>query len=361
MSHDSSCARMSLRPHPTGDALVHLSTGKPASYREANKAPLEKRYPEAIPCTLPAPRPKSPRREPDAPSPMSTLIYFAVPFFLLLLLLECGLTRGRDILGYEPRDTAASLSIGVANVVIAAGTKAATLAIYVFLHHFAIFDIRDQWWALPAAMLADDFAYYWFHRLSHEVRFLWAAHVNHHSSQRYNLSTALRQSWTTPFTGPVFWMPLALIGFDPAADLHRPGDQPHLPVLDPHGADRSHGAPGVGVQHALPPPGAPRSQRRVPRPQPRRHPDRLGPALRHLRARAGARVEYGLTKNIHTFNPVKIAFHEWADMSARCLRGRNALARCASLPALASGLEPRRQHPHGRTSCGPGSFGNRRA
>ena len=54
---------------------------------------------------------------------------------------------------------------------------------------------------------------------SHEVRFLWAAHVNHHSSQRYNLSTALRQSWTTPFTSLLFWWPLALLGFPPAMIL----------------------------------------------------------------------------------------------------------------------------------------------
>ena len=63
---------------------------------------------------------------------------------------------------------------------------------------------------------ADDLAYYWFHRAHHEVRILWASHVVHHSSQHYNLSTALRQTWT-PFGSLLFWAPLALVGIPPWA------------------------------------------------------------------------------------------------------------------------------------------------
>lgn len=273
---------------------------------------------------------------------MSSLIFFAVPAFLLLLLLEYGLSRGRNILGYEARDTAASLGMGMANVIIAAGTKTVTLGIYVFLHQFAIFDIRDQWWALPAAMLADDFAYYWFHRLSHEVRFLWAAHVNHHSSQRYNLSTALRQSWTTPFTGPIFWMPLALIGFDPLLIFTAQAISLiyqfwiHTELIDRMGSlewvfntpshhrvhhgrnveylDRNHG--GILIVW-----------------------DRLFGTFEQERAP----VEYGLTKNIHTFNPVKIAFHEWADML------RAALTAASGRDALRYLLRPPGWSPDGST------------
>ena len=56
-------------------------------------------------------------------------------------------------------------------------------------------------WAWGAIFLLEDLTYYWFHRLSHERRFWWAAHVNHHSSQHYNLSTALRQTWTGGIAG----------------------------------------------------------------------------------------------------------------------------------------------------------------
>ena len=62
--------------------------------------------------------------------------------------------------------------------------------------------------------LADDLAYYWFHRVSHESRVFWASHVVHHSSQHYNLSTALRQTWV-PMTYLPFWLPLLLLGFPP--------------------------------------------------------------------------------------------------------------------------------------------------
>jgi sterol desaturase/sphingolipid hydroxylase (fatty acid hydroxylase superfamily) len=71
-----------------------------------------------------------------------------------------------------------------------------------------------MWWTYALLFLADDFAYYWFHRIHHEVRVFWASHVVHHSSEHYNLSTALRQTWT-PMTALPFWAPLALLGFPP--------------------------------------------------------------------------------------------------------------------------------------------------
>ena len=73
-----------------------------------------------------------------------------------------------------------------------------------------------MWWAWPVAFVFDDFKYYWVHRAGHRIRWMWAAHVNHHSSQHYNLSTALRQTWTGTFTfGLLFALPLVLIGFHP--------------------------------------------------------------------------------------------------------------------------------------------------
>ncbi|WP_237271005.1 sterol desaturase family protein, partial [Tenacibaculum discolor] len=62
---------------------------------------------------------------------------------------------------------------------------------------------------------AEDFAYYWNHRIAHESRLFWASHVVHHSSTKYNLSTALRQTWSGSFYTFIFWAPLAIIGFHP--------------------------------------------------------------------------------------------------------------------------------------------------
>ncbi len=68
------------------------------------------------------------------------------------------------------------------------------------------------WWYWALLILADDFCFYWFHRLSHKLGILWMSHVVHHSSHEFNLSVGLRQTWL-PFLGIIFWLPLALAGF----------------------------------------------------------------------------------------------------------------------------------------------------
>ena len=105
--------------------------------------------------------------------------------------------------------------MGLGNVVVAALTKGAAVAVFFAAYEHRIFDLGTGAAAWLLLFFAEDLCYYWFHRVHHEVRFFWAAHVNHHSSRHYNLSTALRQSWTTPLTGPIFWVPLALLGFHP--------------------------------------------------------------------------------------------------------------------------------------------------
>jgi len=86
-----------------------------------------------------------------------------------------------------------------------------------WMYQNRLFDIGWVWWAWPLCFVLDDLAYYWAHRTGHRVRWFWASHVNHHSSQHYNLSTALRQTWTGFIAlGFIFRIPLALIGFHPA-------------------------------------------------------------------------------------------------------------------------------------------------
>jgi sterol desaturase/sphingolipid hydroxylase (fatty acid hydroxylase superfamily) len=178
---------------------------------------------------------------------------------------------------------------------------------------------------------AEDFTYYWWHRASHEVRLLWAAHENHHSSEYFNYSTALRQSYTTPFTVPLFywWLPLAgfhplmiftqislslvyqfwihteLIGRMPRAfeavfntpSHHRVHHGANLEYLD-----RNH----AGILIVW---------------------DRLFGSFEPERAR----VRYGLTKNIRSWNPLRIAFHEWAAMLRDAALARGWRARIGFL------------------------------
>jgi sterol desaturase/sphingolipid hydroxylase (fatty acid hydroxylase superfamily) len=148
------------------------------------------------------------------------LILYSIPAFVLLIVIELISYRLADddegLIGYETRDTRTSLTLGAGSVVINAFWKLGMLVIYTAFYELTPLRMpADKWWTYVLLFFADDFAFYWFHRVHHEVRVLWASHVVHHSSQHYNLSTALRQSWTVPITATPFWIPLALVGFAP--------------------------------------------------------------------------------------------------------------------------------------------------
>lgn len=247
---------------------------------------------------------------------MSTLIAYAVPVFLVTLALEAwGMHRGLfpRALGYEPRDTAASLAMGVGNVAVSAVTKAATLALFLALYRVRLFDLGTGAAAWVLLVVCEDLCYYGFHRAHHEVRFFWAAHVNHHSSRHYNLSTALRQSWTTPFTGPLFWAPLPLLGFHPLMVITAQG----ISLLYQYWIHtESIGRLGP-LEWVMNTP----SHHRVHHGANVRYLDRNYAGIFIVWDRLfgtfepeGERVEYGLTKNLETFNPWTIAFHEWTAM-----------------------------------------------
>jgi sterol desaturase/sphingolipid hydroxylase (fatty acid hydroxylase superfamily) len=140
---------------------------------------------------------------------------YAVPGFIILLLAEMWLLRARgNIKGYEWRDTAISLLLGTGSQVAGLLVAGIIYGVAKWGNQFALFDIGYTWWIWPICFVLDDLAYYAFHRSAHRVRWFWAAHVIHHSSQHYNLSTALRQTWTGFIAlSFVFRMPLLFIGF----------------------------------------------------------------------------------------------------------------------------------------------------
>ena len=153
-------------------------------------------------------------------------VTYAVPFFVLAVILEILLARFRKAdAHYEVKDTATSLSMGLGSQaagVITAGLVSASM-LWVYQHR--LFTIpATAIWAWVALFMLEDLTYYVFHRLSHERRVWWAAHVNHHTSQHYNLSTALRQTWTGGVAGTwALWLPLAFLGFSPAMILIQKG------------------------------------------------------------------------------------------------------------------------------------------
>ncbi len=88
---------------------------------------------------------------------------------------------------------------------------------FLWLHQFSLFEIELTLVTVALAFVLQDFLYYWFHRASHHIRWLWASHVAHHSSRQMNFSTALRQSLTYPVSGMwLFWTPMILLGFTPS-------------------------------------------------------------------------------------------------------------------------------------------------
>ena len=149
-------------------------------------------------------------------------IVYAVPVFLLLMALEFWWSRRRGETVYRASDTVASLSLGIISQLVAVFTKLLMLGLYTWLwqraeplHGWLPAWSLDSPWAWALALLLYDFLYYWKHRLGHEVAILWAAHVVHHSSEEYNLSTALRQTGSDFLLGWAFYLPMALLGVPP--------------------------------------------------------------------------------------------------------------------------------------------------
>jgi len=150
------------------------------------------------------------------------LIALAVPFFLLALIIEMIVDWRKRTHFYRSSDAINSISAGMLDTTLGYFTKVLPLLAWGFaLQHLAVFDMPLEWfdaslrgvalWVLAA--VAWDFFYYWFHRFSHEISVLWAAHAVHHQSEDYNLSTALRQTSTGFLFGWIFYLPLFVIGF----------------------------------------------------------------------------------------------------------------------------------------------------
>jgi sterol desaturase/sphingolipid hydroxylase (fatty acid hydroxylase superfamily) len=139
---------------------------------------------------------------------------YAVPFFVALVLIEMLIVRRAFRERYEARDTLTSLAMGLGSTIAGGLTAGLILLMSGWLNAHRIADIPYVWWAWIACFVLDDFNYYVFHRAAHRVRWFWASHVNHHSSQHYNLSTALRQTWTGFFALTfVFRLWPLLLGF----------------------------------------------------------------------------------------------------------------------------------------------------
>jgi sterol desaturase/sphingolipid hydroxylase (fatty acid hydroxylase superfamily) len=263
------------------------------------------------------------------PYPEPTL--YAIPLFLALLAVEPGMLaamarRGAPVRGYERRDAVASVGLGIGSIFFTTFINLAVYGIACRLWVHRVTDLGSGVLGWTVAMIGWDFSYYWHHRAEHEMRILWACHVNHHSSRYYNLSTALRQPWT-PVAAVFFYPWWALVGVAPRMILMSAGFNLiyqywiHTEVIGRmprwfeavfntpshhrvhHGSnaeylDKNYG--GILIVW-----------------------DRLFGTFEPERAA----VDYGLTKNIDTFSLFSIAFHEYAAIAHDLRRARNVRER----------------------------------
>lgn len=144
-------------------------------------------------------------------------IVYAIPVFMATILLEAWVARRRGLKVYDIPDAITSLNFGILSQVSGLFVRVFTFGIYVLVfEHGRLFTLpTDVIWVWVGALVAYDFIYYWVHRCGHEVNAMWAAHQVHHSSEWFNLSTALRQTSTGAFLGFPFYLPMAIAGVPP--------------------------------------------------------------------------------------------------------------------------------------------------
>jgi sterol desaturase/sphingolipid hydroxylase (fatty acid hydroxylase superfamily) len=255
----------------------------------------------------------------DAPE-MTDLSYpdvvqLAVPLFIALILAELGWIAWKGTGGrYETRDAVTSLVMGAGNVVSGIVLGFVAYGFFMALWRITPLDLGTSVWVVALCFVLDDLRYYWVHRFGHRVRWVWASHVNHHSSQHYNLTTALWQTWTGTFT---FMMivraPLVMLGFHPAMVLFVGGLNLiyqfwiHTEAITrlPRWAEAVLNTP---------------SHHRVHHGRNARYLDANYAGVfivwdklfgTFVPEQEDEKPDYGLVQNIGTFNPLKVAFHEW--------------------------------------------------
>ena len=261
---------------------------------------------------------------PDFPN----IILYAIPFFILAMLLELYVTTKQHIKTYEAKDAFSSIAMGLGNVFLGFASKALVLIVFLWVYNnFRLFTIPITWWSFVLIFFIDDFSYYWFHRVSHKCRLFWASHVVHHSSQHYNLSTALRQTWSGGFYTFIFWLWLPLLGLHPAMILLQMSISLlyqfwiHTEAINkmPKWFEAIFNTPSHHrVHHGSNPIYLDRN-----------HAGILiiwdkffGTFQPELDTE---KVKYGLVTNIKTFNPIKIAFIEWWYMFRDAFTGSKSL------------------------------------
>jgi sterol desaturase/sphingolipid hydroxylase (fatty acid hydroxylase superfamily) len=272
----------------------------------------------------------------------STLYLLALPAFLAGIGVEALYYRLAVRRPYQWAVTGSNLVVALGRFISDLATNAIVLAVYVAAYQLRLVDIpMDRWESWVALFFAVEIAYYWLHRFSHEIRWMWAQHSVHHSARQITLSVAYRLGWTQFFAGPwLFLIPVCWIGFDPRAVmlmyaasllyqfwlhteavgklgfleqfLNTPSHHRVHHAVEPDYLDRNYG--GVLIIW-----------------------DKLFGTFAAERD-CGPRT-YGLVRQIDSLNPVKIAFAEWVALY-RDMRGAKTVRQALRYAVRAPGWKP---------------------
>ena len=241
---------------------------------------------------------------------------YGVPIILGLILAEVIYSSSKNLGYYSLKDSLAGYGLLAGNIIINFLTKGSVLFFYIYLYQFklvAINDLLSPVFAWVLTFITIDFIFYWYHRCSHRVRFLWAVHMNHHSSEEMNFSVSLRQAWFGPLTKIPFFMFMPLLGFDPIITsaagiiltlwgvlghtqwINRLGPLEYIFVTPSahrvhHGSNEEYLDKNYGNFLIIW--------------------DRLCGTF----ADEKSKVVYGIVDNVKTFNPLKITFQFWITM-----------------------------------------------
>lgn len=143
-------------------------------------------------------------------------IALSVPVFFILIGIELAYSLYKNLAYYRLNDSISNLSQGIGQQLTGIFMKTGLFFGYKYIYeHWRFLDLPNSIWVWLFLFLGVDFFYYWFHRTSHQVNMLWAAHIVHHQSEEYNLTVALRQSWFQGWFSWIFYLPLAFMGFQP--------------------------------------------------------------------------------------------------------------------------------------------------
>lgn len=246
------------------------------------------------------------------------LILISTPFYFLIIGIEILLTHLQHKKVYTFKDTVANIYLMLLNGGLDLLFRVVYMSVlaWFYNHSYVSWQSATAYWVL--LLLAEDFIYYWLHRFDHEIRFFWATHVTHHSSQLLNFTVGFRSSVFQPLYRFFYFIPLALCGFKPVdiAFIYSAtqiwGIFVHTEMIKKMG----------WLEYILVTP----SHHRVHHASNPKYLDKnmgmflivwdkiFGTFQRELPEEQYGALKYGLTKNIEEYNAVNIVFHEWKQL-----------------------------------------------